>query len=196
MGNVVKLYKVKDQSTGLYRKPGGGWSKTGKTWNNIGHLKSSLHAEGLMREGCVLPDRDIIIIEIVVQETIGNTIVLADMIEKFNRFAGLNKKYGTSFSTLVDRIEKDGQQDIWTWCLIIPYTLGKSAAWEETTLKLLKSLKLKQNTDFRKSSASGLALAFKTKEAAMRVRLAIPSDIKVIGLDIKDFVESNIDESE
>lgn len=191
MGDVVKVYKVKNLKTGEYRTAGGGFSKTGKTWNNLGHLKSSLSNEGWhnTRRNLAPPSRDIVIIEIIVQETEGNTTVLADFIETQKRYRKLADKYGDSFSDLVQRIEKDGQQETWAWCLLIPLVYGKSADWEKSFLAELKKRKLKMGSDYRKANTKGLAVAFKSKEDAMMVRLTLPTDVQVISLDIQNFVE-------
>lgn len=43
-----KVYKIRDKETGLYAMGGSNtsslWSKTGKTYSNIGHLKNHLHS--------------------------------------------------------------------------------------------------------------------------------------------------------
>lgn len=38
----LRIFKVRSKATGLFSKGGHGpkWSKEGKTWNNIGHLKN------------------------------------------------------------------------------------------------------------------------------------------------------------
>jgi hypothetical protein len=42
-----KIYKIKDKTTGLFSKGGtqplGIWTKEGKSWSNIGHLKSHIN---------------------------------------------------------------------------------------------------------------------------------------------------------
>jgi len=60
----------------------------------------------------------------------------------------------------------------------------------------IKNLKLKMGTDYRKANSRGLALAFKSKQHAMQMRLRLDSDIKVVSLDIKNFVETNLDEEQ
>lgn len=44
MRKVEKLYKILDKETGLYSKGGcfPSWSKYGKTWNALGHIKNHL----------------------------------------------------------------------------------------------------------------------------------------------------------
>jgi hypothetical protein len=44
MRKVEKLYKILDKETGLYSKGGTfpNWSKHGKTWNHLGHIKNHL----------------------------------------------------------------------------------------------------------------------------------------------------------
>lgn len=43
----VTLYKIRHKVTGLYRMAGGGlpgrWSKTGKAWPSLGHVKLHLN---------------------------------------------------------------------------------------------------------------------------------------------------------
>jgi len=194
MSDEIKVYKVKDQTSGLYRTAGGGWSKTGKTWNNLGHLKNSLGTASWSRNSDkTLPDRDVVIIEIIVKETVGNTTVLADFIEKERRFNDLADKYGSSFSDLIKRIEKDDQQDAWSWLLLVPFKHNKSAAWEESFMMQLRDSKLKMNKDYRKANTRGLAVAFKDRKAAMLFRLALPTDVPIVSLDIQNFVETDVD---
>lgn len=40
----IKIFKITDTKTGLFSSGGigPGWSKRGKTWNNIGHVKNHL----------------------------------------------------------------------------------------------------------------------------------------------------------
>ena len=43
----MKIYKIRNKETGLFSKGGSNtlniWSKTGKSWSNIGHLKNHLN---------------------------------------------------------------------------------------------------------------------------------------------------------
>lgn len=204
MGGVVKVYKVKDTATGLYRTAGGGWSKTGKTWNNLGHLKSSIASDGYYRRSGGhrwdpveipkgeylqdLPDPNWVIIEIIVEEREGNTRPMTELVEEQRRFMDLESKYGKSFADLCERIEKDGSRDTWVWCLLIPFAFG-SADKENLLLEELKKRKLKLNKDFRKANSQGMAIAFKSKQEAMMVRLSLPTDVSVVSLDIQNFVE-------
>jgi hypothetical protein len=197
MPGVVKVYRVKNNRTGLYRTGGGGWSATGKTWNSMAHLKASISGDGWYNSSTEkfkqLPSDDIVIIEIVVQETIGNTMTMSGLVENQRRLLELKKEYGECFSKLVERIEKDGQQDEWQWALVIPLKYGKSKVWEDELIEKLKVQKLKMNTDYRKSAVHGLAVAFKDRRAAMLTRLALSSDVQVISLDLKNFVETHLD---
>jgi hypothetical protein len=45
----MKIFKIRDTTTGLFSMGGGSprWTKKGKTWTNIGHVKS--HIRGLDR---------------------------------------------------------------------------------------------------------------------------------------------------
>lgn len=206
MGGVVKVYKVKDTASGLYRTAGGGWSKTGKTWNNLGHLKASIAGDGYYRRHGGhrwdptdkqkgeylqdLPDPNWVIIEIIVEEREGNTRTMADLVEEQRRFMDLETKYGKSFADLVGRIEKDGSRDTWIWCLLIPSRFG-SDDQEAALKKEMQKRKLKQNKDYRIASSynNGMAVAFKNKQDAMMVRLSLPTDVNVVSLDIQNFVE-------
>ena len=199
---VVKVYKVKDLETGLFRTAGGGWSRTGKTWNNFGHLKSSIAGEGYYgtssNNNRELPDPDIVIIEIIVQESEGNTTPLCDLITRERRMIQMAKKYGDSFKDLVRRIEDQGQSEQFQW------VLAAKGKWDNTRraivgdfeelLGLVKAFKLKQNVDYKKAStfSEGGAIAFASKQDAMRVRLAMKG--RVTGIDIKNYVETNLDE--
>lgn len=41
---MISVYKIKDSETGLYSTGGTypSWTKKGKTWSTLGHLKSSV----------------------------------------------------------------------------------------------------------------------------------------------------------
>jgi len=215
MSKVIKVYKVKDLSSGLYMAAGGGFTKTGKTWNNLGHLKSSLSGQGFYQKVSPyssnhgklnigdychdLPNPDLVIIEIVVQETIGNTIVLTDFVSRQRRLLDLREKYGHSFADLVERIEKDDQASVWQWTLVLPHShVAEHRKEEDELLGLLKGLKIKQNADYRKAASDnrGVAIAFKNKNHAARIKLAFSNPTRLVGIDIKDFVETNLDEAE
>lgn len=214
MGKVVKVYKVKDTETGLYRTAGGGWSKTGKTWNNLGHLKASISSEGYFRKSSGerwdrkpkgeymqdLPNPNWMIIEIIVEEREGNTRSMIELVEEIRRKDELAEKYGKSFADLVTRIEGDGSRDEWGWCLLIPFSFAKrqvSEAGEAAMKNEIKKRKLKQHKDYRLASSfnNGMAVAFKSKTDAAVIRLSLPTDVEVVSLDIKNFVEEVIDET-
>lgn len=44
MKDTIRFYKIRNLTTGLYSSGGltPSWNKRGKTWNNIGHIKSHL----------------------------------------------------------------------------------------------------------------------------------------------------------
>jgi hypothetical protein len=203
---ATKVYKVLNTETGLYRTAGGGFNKRGKTWESLGLLRNSLNSQGYTREYgeewiAPLPDDNVQIVEIIVEETPGNTRSLREFIEQERRFKLLAQKYGDGFRGLVEKIEKDGQQDDWQWVLLIPYTrvFGEFAGMlqeVDQVLEIIKDLKLKLNKDYRKSGRSGgMAVAFRDKRLAMQVRLraSCPS---MISMDIKNFVEANLDTEE
>lgn len=47
----MKVYKIRNKETGMFKLGGGGrfwgWSKTGKTWSSIGALKNHIRMEYL-----------------------------------------------------------------------------------------------------------------------------------------------------
>lgn len=53
-------YKIRDRSTGLYMKAGLKWSKTGKIWANIGHLRNALNYD---KKTKVPPNWELIILQ-------------------------------------------------------------------------------------------------------------------------------------
>ena len=200
--SVIKVYKVKDLDTGMFRTAGGGWSRTGKTWSNLGRLKNSISGEGYYgysnSNNKDLPEPNIVIMEIIVQETEGNISPLSDLITRERRMIQLDKKYGDSFKNLVRRIEDQGQSEQFQW------VLAAKGKWDrirrattgdfEELMTLIKQFKLKQNVDYKKASSfnTGGAVAFARKQDAMRVRLAMKG--QAAGIDIKNYVETNLDE--
>lgn len=200
MANEIKVYKVRDKSTGEYRTAGGGWSRTGKTWNNLGHLKSSIAAEGWYNMHALvnqLPSNDIEIVEVIIREDVGTTSPMRDLVIAERKKRALSKKFGGDFATLIERIELAGQNNDFQWVLIV------SGSYDWKTRKptgdivelydLLKRMKLKQNKDYKKaSSGGGGAFAFASKQVAMMARLQLKG--KVQSIDIVKYVETDLDE--
>lgn len=100
-GGVLTVYKVRDPQTGLYQCAGSKedgsavWSKTGKTWNTRGHLKShftmmreqagSYHRQsretGYGRNGYKDPiDPKWLIVELTVSTTLADTKTAKDFL--------------------------------------------------------------------------------------------------------------------
>lgn len=200
------VYKVKDLETGLYMGKGGSWDRKGKTWESIGKLKLTLNQAGYWsnsthypgRNESKLPGPEVKIIEIQIVETEDNMTDLDDLIIKQRRYIQLEQKYGESFRDLVERIEAQGQNDQFQWVMIVQ--AGYNWHTKEYTgdilelLGIIKSMKLKQNKDYKKASNYGTgkaAIAFASKEVAMRVRLMMSASVQ--GIDIKEFVETNLD---
>jgi hypothetical protein len=202
-----KVYKVKDLSTGLYMGKGGGWDKKGKTWESIGQLKLTLGNCGWWSRSNEkmndndLPNSDIKIIEIVIVEDENNMTDLAEIVARQRRYIKLEEKFGSSFRELVERIEAQGQVNQFQWVMIVEssYDYNNKAHKGDIVemLDMIKHLKLKQNKDYKKASSyfnQQAAIAFASKQVAMQVRLGMKA--RVQGVDIKDFVETNLDESE
>ena len=69
----MKIYKIRHMQTGLYSAGGSyspRWTKRGKTWNTLGHLKS--HIRGIVERRHTLTIRDMCfweVVEIEVSET-------------------------------------------------------------------------------------------------------------------------------
>ena len=197
----IKVDKVKSTSTGLYKTSTGGWSTRGKTWNSMGHLKNSLKCEGYWGRGSnqedICPPDDIIIIEVIIRETEANIKPLIDIVERERRLLALTKEFGESFSTLVKRIEDQNQTDKFQWVLTAKgkwnYANNVMAGAFTEMLDLVKSFKLKQNVDYKKTSNcyTGGAIAFASKADAVKVRLAMAGECHSI--DIKNHIKTNLD---
>jgi hypothetical protein len=200
---VVTVYKVKDLETGLFLNKSCGWDKKGKTWESLGKLKLTLGNNGYFSDrhnGERLFGDDVKIISIKIVETEDNTSDIDDFIEKHRRYQALGKKFGRSFQDLVERIEAQGQNEQFQW------VLAAEGSWDWTNkvptgdfaelLQICKDLKLKQNKDFKRASnyGEGGCVAFASKQVAMTVRLSMRGRCK--GIDIKEFVETNLDETE
>lgn len=63
-------YKIRDRSTGLYQMSGSTWSKIGKTWTSLGHLKNHLRCIGFTDITKIPPN-----LEIVILMEIPNTLI-------------------------------------------------------------------------------------------------------------------------
>ena len=201
---VTTIYKVKDTETGLFMNKRGGWDKKGATWESLGKLKLTLGNRGCFHELHVKGD-DIFgdkvkILEIQIVEDEDNMSLLDDFIDRHRRYQAMGKKFGRPFQDLVERIEAQGQNEQFQW------VLAAEGSWDWNNrvptgdfaelLDICKALKLKQNKDYKRASASseGGCVAFASKIVAMQVRLTMRGKCK--GIDIKDFVETNLDEVE
>lgn len=203
----ITVYKVKDEDTGLYMSRGGGWDKKGKAWESLGKLKLALQSAGYYSTGSYrkeindepLPSSSIKIIEIVIEESEGNISLLADLVDRERRYAKLGLEFGDSFKELVTRIEAQGQNHQFQWVLVTNSKWNwmdrEESGGKAEALEVIKALKLKQNKDYKMASNSGrdCAIAFASKAHAMQVRLTMKNKVK--GIDIKEFVETNLDEA-
>lgn len=201
------IYKVKDLSTGLYMGRGGGWDKKGKTWESIGQLKLTLGNAGWWSNSNAnlneldLPSPDMKIIEIIIVESEDKMVDLIDLVERQRRYIKLGFRYGQAFRDLVERIEAQGQNDQFQWVMVCDasYDWRKKEHTGDIVelLDICKKMKLKQNKDYKKATSYNerqAAVAFASKMVAMQVRLAMKGKVK--GIDVKDFVETNLDEAD
>jgi hypothetical protein len=204
---VRTVFKVKNLDTGKYMGKSGRWDNKGKTWETIGQLKLTLGNAGYWsnnpsysgRNDGKLPGPRVKIIEVQIVESEDNMSDLDDVILRQRRYITMGLKYGESFRNLVERIESQGQNDQFQWVLVCQ--AGYDWQAKEPTgdivemFDLIKSMKLKQNKDYKKSttySDSNGAIAFASKSIAMQIRLAMSG--RVTSIDIKDYVETNLDE--
>lgn len=201
MADAVKVYKVRNKATGEFRSAGGSFNKTGKTWNNLGHLKSSIAAEGWYRDGDTeLPDDNIEIVEVVVRYDEGNVRPMKELIIAERRKRHLAKKFGSEFAALIERIEEAGQNNDFQWVLIVDghYNWQTSQQTGDIVemLEIIKRFKLKHNRDYKKSTTynNGGAFAFASKQVAMMARLQIKGNVQSV--DIVKYVETNLDEED
>ena len=205
MSDVIKVYKIKDIETGLFKCANGSWSKTGKTWNSLGNLKNSLHhyQDTDYKTGDYrldLPEPNLVIIEIEVVQTESNSKTVQEFVLEERRKARLAKDYGSSLVNLIERIEDQGLRDKFKWVLYGGNGYNYTTRENETTFSDMmdecRRLGLKANRDFKKASRDreGGAIAFVNKTHAMQVRLGISG--KVSSFDINQLIETNLDEAE
>lgn len=202
--SVTTIYKVKDLDTGLFMNKRGSWDKKGATWESLGKLKLTLGNHGCFHEDHEVGDdiygAKVKILEIQIIEDEDNMSLLDDFIDKHRRYQALGKKIGRPFQDLVERIEAQGQNEQFQW------VLAAEGSWDwqnkvptgdfAELLDICKSMRLKQNKDYKRASASGEGgcVAFASKQVAMTVRLTMRG--KCRGIDIKEFVETNLDEAD
>lgn len=205
MSDVIKVYKIKDTKTGLFKCANGSWSRTGKTWNSLGNLKNSLHhyQDTDYKTGDYrfdLPEPHLVIIEIEVVQTESNSKSVHDFVVEERRKAELAKKYGSSLVDLIERIEEQGLRDKFKWVLYGGNGYNYVTRENETTFSEImegcKRLGLKANRDYKKASRDreGGAVAFVNKTHAMQIRLGISG--KINSFDINQLIETNLDETE
>lgn len=206
--SVRYVYKVKNTKTGQFMDKSGWFNKYGKTWDTLGKLKLTLQQAGYYSSSEYrkevndhpLPKDELQIITIKIVESEGNMSPLADLVARERRFAKLALEKGEIFSTLVKRIEDQGQTEQFQWVLVTDHKWNWKTRESEggltDILEIVKKLKYKQNKDYKKASAynQGACIAFATKQQAMTVRLMFNG--QCTGIDIKDFVEIDIDDKE
>lgn len=81
---IVTNYKIRHKVTGLYRMAGGWipgrWNKTGKAWQNMGHLKNHINMVRDWRTG-ELPDEcknwEVVIVQ--VEESVAQKMEIAEI---------------------------------------------------------------------------------------------------------------------
>jgi hypothetical protein len=82
----MKIYKIRHMQTGLYSAGGSyspRWTKRGKTWNTMGHLKAHIRAIAETRQGLTIRDMCFWeVIEIEVSETAKTLCTGDDMLKE------------------------------------------------------------------------------------------------------------------
>ena len=180
------------------------FSTRGKAWVSLGALKTHLRylverhhydkvdpAEPWRKVTKRLPD-DWEIVEFVIIEENTDLIKPANsVVEIMKRRETLVHHHGEAFANLVDRLEKNGQEEEYQWCLCSkdPY---RHTGYQDELLALLKTKKLKRGTDIQTATAGGdTAVAFKDKSQAMLLKLGFKH--KLTAVNLKEFVETNLD---
>lgn len=193
-----KVWKIRNKD-GLWSNGGSSptFSKTGKTWSNIGHVKSHLSSfdyRTYNRDGTPayrdLPPEDWEIVEIEVRYDESSKTNVRDLVKSQRRRRELERQFGSHFSSLVGTLEDKNLQNEFQWVLIV----GQPYRSEQLDLftKLIKDHKLKLNSDYKKSVSNSVgSFAFKSKLDAMKLRLAFPHEVKSV--DITQYVETNLD---
>lgn len=69
MENILKMkvYKIRNKETGLFSKGGTGrdvWTKTGKSWSNIGHVKLHLNMHNKNKRNYPYANAEVVEVEI------------------------------------------------------------------------------------------------------------------------------------
>lgn len=196
---VTKVYKIRN-GKGLWSSGGSypSFSKRGKTWDSLGHLKNHLSNYTASRygySGNQVPD-DWEIVEVQIKYDECSRIKAKDAVAQMQRKAELAKKYGMPFANLVERIEAKNEQDIYQWVLIV----GDNNRWSrekeylDKFKALIKANKLKQHTDYKLAYENDYGVfAFKDKAHAAMLRLAY--DGPLVSVDIKNYIETNLDDN-
>lgn len=182
----------------------GGWDKKGSTWESLGKLKLTMGNMGWWSNTNAawneteLPNANHKIIEIVIKETEDTMTDLQDMVVRQRRYIALGKRFGQAFRELVERIEAQNMAEQFQWVMVVDagydWNTRQQTGDIVSLLETCKLMKLKQNKDFKKASAFNerqAAVAFADKNVAMRVRLSMHG--KVFGINIKDYVETDLD---
>lgn len=180
------------------------FSTRGKAWVSLGALKTHIRylvekshydkvnpSEPWRKITKSLPE-DWEIVEFVIVESNTDLVRPANsVVEVMKRRETLVHHHGEAFANLVDRLEKNGQEVEYQWCLCSkdPYRYEKM---QDELLALLKSKKLKRGTDIQTATSGGdTAVAFKDKSQAMLFKLEFKH--KLTAVNLKEFVETNLD---
>lgn len=198
------VYRIRN-GKGLWSNGGSrpSFSSRGKAWVSLGALKSHIRqlAERYHHEAKdekepwrkitkTLP-ADWEIVEFVIVEENTDLIRPAnDVVEQMKRRETLVHHHGEAFANLVDRLEAKDLTGTYRWCICHKGDYYNTS--QDDLLAYLKSKKLKRGTDIQvASSGRDTAIAFKDKSQAMLLRLGSP--LKLSSVDIKEFVETELD---
>lgn len=199
------VYRIRN-GKGLWSNGGArpSFSTRGKAWVSIGalkmHIRSQLERSHYDKGDANEPwkkltnnlPEDWEIVEFIVRETDTDLIQpISTIVEKMKRRERLDHFHGLAFANLVDRMDERNQASEYRWCLCYKHDY-KIGDFSDTLIQLLKDKKLKRNTDIQIAQCNNdIAVSFKEKSEATMFKLAFPQ--KLTGVDILDFVETNLD---
>ncbi len=167
---MTHIFKIRNNKTGEFSS-GGAWptfSKVGKTWTSTRSINS--HIALFKNDELLKRYKDCSLVAFELKELDATSIEA--MVNRRKRMSALTKKYGSTFASFVDKLDKGDLTDTFRWIVYIDSTLDKYRDEAKESLRMLKVKK----TDYRYSEFS---FAFTRKEDAAKFRLTISTNTHV-----------------
>jgi len=191
------LYKVRNKNTGLYLTTTG-WTKAGKSWKRLNDIEGTVFYNYQAQENPTqyryrltpdMPDKsDVEIVKIELLEKEVETIDVSTALKDRERFAYLNKNFGWSCSSLIDKLDKTNLLS-YRYIMVLIFNKRTSQNAQEIFNDMksaLSEMGVKHGADYRYTNT---ALAFREAEHATIARLSAGDDVETKIIDLEKLEE-------